>query len=670
VKVGVPTVKKGSLQYDLPIIVKGAPATAPIESPPVAVNLSAVGVGVSPGSERASLESSPTALDEGGAPPEGDAAAFNRASVGDRAAEKDLLGFEPYVQAVAEFLADARTEPPLTISIEGEWGAGKTSFMKQLERELKDRGIVSVWFNPWRHDKDESLWAAFALEFPKALARLLYLPCRLICALRLWFCRLRWLENWNGLIIFLLRLTVYVSVIVFLSTLYWYGQPTLEEVINLIIDSKHQGKDPNQPGRLLTWWGGSAVAFYGVLQVFRWMKEQVGSPLTIDLKKYVGAPDYASRVSFVERFHEDFNKITSVYVGKSKLCVFIDDLDRCEAPKSAELMQALNLMIPDSRNLVFVLGMNRQRVAAAVAVKHEKILPFLVGDPADQPHSLGGKEKREVAPASALAYGYEFLEKFVQIPVRLPQPTNKGIELLLKELLKPTAKPAQPNPASYLAGKVRTSHPGEDISPLKEKLEQLELEIAKMVAPALDYNPRRLKQFVNCFRLRAYMAYLTGILDITQNDSTSQRLSLHQIGKFVAISLRWPMLISALDDDPLLLRALQGASIRGRRSPSPLMATKDALGNNPTVVLDVIAGIPPDRGSAWSSSCRTTPKAGPSDDDKSAAFVNWSKCRELMELLYSGCDHAEGEARCSLERADLSKLIQISPRRQQPSRTP
>jgi len=45
--------------------------------------------------------------------------------VGDTATDKDSIGFEPYVQAVAEFLWDPRTEPPLTISVEGEWGAGK-----------------------------------------------------------------------------------------------------------------------------------------------------------------------------------------------------------------------------------------------------------------------------------------------------------------------------------------------------------------------------------------------------------------------------------------------------------------------------------------------------------------------------------------------------------------
>ena len=58
-------------------------------------------------------------------------------SVGDQAAVQDSLGFTPYVRAIAEFLINEQTKPPLTISIEGEWGSGKSSLMKQSQKEIK-----------------------------------------------------------------------------------------------------------------------------------------------------------------------------------------------------------------------------------------------------------------------------------------------------------------------------------------------------------------------------------------------------------------------------------------------------------------------------------------------------------------------------------------------------
>ena len=53
-----------------------------------------------------------------------------------------------------------------------------------------------------------------------------------------------------------------------------------------------------------------------------------------------------------------------------------------------------------------------------------------------------------------------------------------------------------------------------------------------MVAPALESNPRRLKQFVNLFRLRAYIAGEIGAFD----EVGGRTLTLPQLGKFVAIS--------------------------------------------------------------------------------------------------------------------------------------
>ncbi|MGB5710683.1 MAG: P-loop NTPase fold protein, partial [Waterburya sp.] len=60
-------------------------------------------------------------------------------SVSDQAAAKDSLGFEPYVKAIAEFLTNPQTKPPLTLSVEGEWGSGKSSFMNQLKLEIEEK---------------------------------------------------------------------------------------------------------------------------------------------------------------------------------------------------------------------------------------------------------------------------------------------------------------------------------------------------------------------------------------------------------------------------------------------------------------------------------------------------------------------------------------------------
>ena len=52
----------------------------------------------------------------------------------DTPTERDDLGREPYVRTLARIVRTAET--PLVIAIYGAWGAGKTSLMMQLRRQL------------------------------------------------------------------------------------------------------------------------------------------------------------------------------------------------------------------------------------------------------------------------------------------------------------------------------------------------------------------------------------------------------------------------------------------------------------------------------------------------------------------------------------------------------
>jgi hypothetical protein len=65
-------------------------------------------------------------------------------------ATDDSLKVGEYASALSQFIL--RCETPLTISIQGDWGSGKTSLMKLLEANLKD-SIIPVWFNTWQYSQ-------------------------------------------------------------------------------------------------------------------------------------------------------------------------------------------------------------------------------------------------------------------------------------------------------------------------------------------------------------------------------------------------------------------------------------------------------------------------------------------------------------------------------------
>ncbi|MGK7947827.1 MAG: P-loop NTPase fold protein [Xenococcaceae cyanobacterium] len=149
------------------------------------------------------------------------------------------------------------------------------------------------------------------------------------------------------------------------------------------------------------------------------------------MTQYLKSPDYDSQIAFIEQFHEDFSKIVNAYAGKGrKVYVFIDDLDRCELGKSADLLQALNLMISNDPNLIFILGMDREKVAAAITFKQKDVLPYLDSIARDSQES----EPENHQLMKKLDYGFNFLEKFVQLSFSVPKPSENTLEIFLKQL--------------------------------------------------------------------------------------------------------------------------------------------------------------------------------------------------------------------------------------------
>ena len=538
-------------------------------------------------------------------------------SVSDQATNNDALGFEPYVIAIAEFLLHEQTQPPLTLSVEGEWGSGKSSFMKMLEEYLRKKGGQTVWFNAWRHDKAESVWAAFALSFIKQIStpkNWRDLPRVILGHFKLQLLRFN-LEK--GLFELIKALPVIIFVIcasiAIPFILIGYGVEGINELIRATTSQDVFWSKINSVFKLLFTAVGVTLSgagiFAGIKSLLRNFQRLLQNPKN-NLIKYIEAPDYKKQSAFVEEFHEDFAKIVDAYIGNDRVYVFIDDLDRCEHPKSADLMQAINLMIADDPSVVFILGMDREKVAASLAVKYENILKYLPSETTEiDPDILARRSANK-----GLAYGYTFIEKFVQLPFLVPQPSRSDFERFLTQLATSTPSNLPPDKSSSKffqsfwgkfkldftpeknSQKHRTSATSNQTSDLKnlsldnpsieseqtekqkaqaaviKRLEAIQVNksdnrdsqtvrnVIMMVAPALDYNPRRIKHFINVFRLKVYIANETGLFFEKRDENDNlldSSLTFEQLGKFTAISLKWPLLLSDLENDKRILAKLE-----------------------------------------------------------------------------------------------------------------
>ncbi|MDR2099221.1 MAG: AAA family ATPase [Campylobacteraceae bacterium] len=85
--------------------------------------------------------------------------------------EKDILGFKQISNKIAEAIkAFPHAEKTFIISIEGEWGSGKTSLANLVENKIK-KDVILVHFNPWMINDFEQLTKYFFSELIKEIIR-------------------------------------------------------------------------------------------------------------------------------------------------------------------------------------------------------------------------------------------------------------------------------------------------------------------------------------------------------------------------------------------------------------------------------------------------------------------------------------------------------------------
>lgn len=269
------------------------------------------------------------------------------------------------------------------------------------------------------------------------------------------------------------------------------------------------------------------------------------------LRRWLTGPDYESRVTFVEHFHKDFDKVLDAYVDDREIFVFIDDLDRCVLPKAPDLLRSINMLIDNDPRVFFVLGIDRESVAAAITAKHEDILPYL--------NEEEGSDGADRTASTDTRFGVRYIRKFVQVPFRLPTPSEADIRKFTDSVVQPGAEPpTEDEPENGAPGEPKQI---EDADVLTD--------VVLMVSPALDDNPRMIKTFINLFRLRGRIASRRNLFD--------KGLTVYQLGKFVVIGLRWPELIAELDSDPGLLEELQVAAPESRDDIEMLPEDRDDL---------------------------------------------------------------------------------------------
>jgi hypothetical protein len=387
-------------------------------------------------------------------------------AINDSPTAEDDIGFTPYVHTLARMMLHNETSMPLTVGIFGPWGTGKTSFMRQVKEEvtrllttqqINTTKILQVEFDAWKHQVNETLWAALLQTITAEIENRQTTGQLLLGRVRNAFSELDRIQvAFYGMVLVVLPL----ALLLFAPAL-WKVSAALP-FLSLLA---------NKPRDLLT----------GLFS-------RLFAPLGLSVREIVQGRSFPNRVQSAQSFTRDFDNIIQNAVSEEgRLIVYIDDLDRCSPQHVVGVIDALNTFL-DSDRCVFLLGMDRRKVAESIGVAYGQA--FKTEDP-------NGPEKGE----KLRRYGEDFLEKIIQLPLTLPVMDRSGVRQLAERHLSTyMEKKSGGEEENSTETKVPQDRSFLEVT-LTDELKGDLQEIVQFVDPR---TPRRIKRFLN----RVWFFYL------------------------------------------------------------------------------------------------------------------------------------------------------------------
>jgi Cdc6-like AAA superfamily ATPase len=379
-----------------------------------------------------------------------------RGGTNDRAEGEDQLGFSYYVGAFAELIDSPDTRPPLTIGIFGSWGAGKSFLLAKLKEtvrrrssnlrpsELREAGrllsrrlrgekppererryVYCVDFNAWEYNASAQIWPRLVrrvLDGVEASVRFRERPLGWVATRTRRVARNLWRlarDGWKAL-------AAWGAVAALLTALVTWDVPgprtsLFEFVVGTPIDDKLS----------------LSLLFGALASLAKLIKDALLAPMERWVRAMLAdGRGYGLESDAMAAVRRDLELLDGrLAAERSRVLIVIDDLDRCEPEKAVEMLQAINLLL-DRPSFIICLGIDARVVTAAVERHYRELL----------------------GPAGIT--GYEYLDKIVQIPFSIPEPTADDLADFVTRQMNRT--PQRGAPADLTVPPAASPAPGRD----------------------------------------------------------------------------------------------------------------------------------------------------------------------------------------------------------------
>jgi hypothetical protein len=393
----------------------------------------------------------------------------------------DLIGFKVHADLLREVVTNLQMLP-LTIGVFGDWGGGKTSIMKMLQRDLdpehwpndpeiskKYENIAVVYVDTWLFEGyDDAKSALLSAVISELAEHKRFGPKLRDAALSL----LKKVDLMRSA-----RLVIKTVALPAIAAFFTGGLGAIPAAVGL--SAGIAGHSEGDETKKKTPSDKEKNNWEGIL------KKDTSQAHMMD----------------VRTFRKRFGKMLDDG-GITTLVVLVDDLDRCTPDRIIENLEALKLFL-SVKQTAFVLGADRRIVEHAIRSRY-----------AEQAINTANDEEREQLVK-------DYLEKLVQLPYSLPRLSATEIEtymvlLFCQQYLKADKFKVCLNTCE--AGRAQNRYAGFGYAGVREALKDTELDkpltealtltaaAAPLIADGLKGNPRQVKRFLNALLLRKELA--------------------------------------------------------------------------------------------------------------------------------------------------------------------
>lgn len=358
----------------------------------------------------------------------------NRRQLPEATSHEDHLNRQPLISALAAVLAHKSNCDHQTIGLLGDWGIGKSTWLRLLKKELltehKEQVYLFGEFNAWAYEHTDNLQAGIAQEVIKALSspapRLEDIDRTLAGQKKenQFSCFVRWIGWKRDRILLTAKFAVRLNggeLLKLFFLLLLAVCPVLLGITEWLSDylaSKAASQDQAlYRGAAFV---GNALWFLGFGFYFiKELPKLFANPLAKELLTYLRLPDYAQHLGTIPVMRKNIEILCNVRLKSdsersSRLLFVVDDLDRCGHDGVVKVFEAVRLVL-DIKNVTVIIAVDQHIALAALALHYEKVAKH---------HKL--ENPRAIAR--------DYLAKVIHLPIILTNPMGADIESYLQKI--------------------------------------------------------------------------------------------------------------------------------------------------------------------------------------------------------------------------------------------